>query len=906
MTRQADAPWQTFEHEVEMIFRAAGYDTQRNIEVGGFEFDLLATRDEFAGLRVNIAVECKHKEKVAVSNTDIHEFLNAYNASRDRLNLAHGIVVTNTRFSRQAHEAINQHPAFKLLTFSNLEDELLGAQAYLNSAAKHYRAHLKGHFIDLSADGQTSDGEDKVITQIVHHLTNRIATEDQLFAVILGDFGSGKTTVAEQIHQTCAKAYLAQKGDVYPFIFYLRTLAQFDTEQSYIGAQMTQYSRAVSSELFSRMQNSRRTLLILDGFDEVATHSTEEERLLLFSRVMRISQQASHLILTSRPSLFANLDEVNSLIRTLIARDFSITQRSRKQVRRRDQERANALARTTQLIRQHRVGDEYRLFPAESSSILYLRPLTRANIVDYLGPFKAPIEQKHGMNVEQVYDLLSKVYDVTDLITRPLLLEMFVEILTEGEMNLNDPDLDIGPAGLYQTYVNLHLDRDWKVRQFLTRDERLTFARAAAVVMLESGGSLEASYSSIERVVEGGLIDVASGRWSQLKGQIAQVINDVRVCSFMNVTPNDRIEFSHKSFMEFFVADVIVSKLAYRRPIDELKAALTYEILYFVGSFCLLRSDHRIEIVNHLKDIAYDQSDNYRSSLKLALLYSERESYGREYERISFDALKIRKRNFYDCRFADVTLTKVHLEDILFSGCSFNSVGFDGELDQVHFLGATGAVYLAGTARNCKVEDIGRVAAVEDFGHSTYLEEGRDFMITAIRDELRFHAGTWSNSEISLQAERGYFEAIQLRNVTLNLNDLVELTFSDVRMIGGRICSGGKQAESLGKTLRIKLSSSVLEDVALSGLLIDRDTYSRLQTDLTSCHGYVFVQDEAKTLRSFMQRLSGEKSLRYVGWTIVERVLFVSPQHSRHFDKVPPRIFGSDRTIRTWAEATLI
>jgi hypothetical protein len=135
MSKTVLKPWQKLEHDVEMLFRAAGYDTERNVEVGGFEFDLLATRDEFAGLRVRIAVECKYRQDGAVSNTDMHEFMNAFNASRDRLNLAHGIVVTNSRFSRQAHEAINQHPALRLLTYSNLEDELLGAQAYLNSAA---------------------------------------------------------------------------------------------------------------------------------------------------------------------------------------------------------------------------------------------------------------------------------------------------------------------------------------------------------------------------------------------------------------------------------------------------------------------------------------------------------------------------------------------------------------------------------------------------------------------------------------------------------------------------------------------------------------------------------------------------------------------------------------------------
>lgn len=889
--KSTSEPWDALEHDVEMLFRAAGYDTERNAEIGGFEFDLLARRDEFAGLRVCIAVECKYREDNAVSNTDIHTFINAYNASRDRLSLTHGIVVTNSRFSRQAHEGINQHSSLKLLTYSNLEDELLGAQAYLNSASKHYRSHLKSQFIDLAADVQSGMSTTSSIPRIVDHLTSQVASNEQLFAMALGDFGSGKTTVAEQIHKACAEAYLSRKSNVFPIIFYLRTLAQFDTEQAYINSQMTQFSRAVSPELFSRIQNGRKALLILDGFDEVATHSTAEERMLLFSRVMRISQRSSHLIITSRPSTFTNLTEINDLITSLIARDFSTAQKPIKRLRRADADRDAALTRTARLIRQRQGGGEYRLFPADASSVYYLKPFSRRNIIDYLAPFADQIRRKHKKSVEQVYDLLSKVYDVTDLITRPLLLEMFVEILLDGGIRLDDPDLEIGPSGLYQTYVNLHLDRDWKVRQFLTREERLTFARAAAVVMLKSGGSLEASYPSIERIVSSGMGGIAEWRWEELKGKMAQVVNDVRVCAFMNITRNDRIEFAHKSFMEYFIADVIVSKLSLRKPIEELRAELTYEILYFVGSYCLIRSDHRIEILNHIKDIAYAEDSAYSSRIKLALLYSERISRDRNFEAITFDGLKVRKKEFQDCELSKVHLTRAHFEDVDFAGCHFSEARFDGEFDRVNFRGVSGSIGLAGGMRACKFDGVDELS------------------ITSSRGELNFQSGEWVNSTVLLDVGKVGFAGARLTDVHLELENVTDLVFEKTKMKGGKISPTLGRSPLQHPAVTLHFTNSSFENVALEGLVVGRETYIAIETGLTGCYGYVIVEDDAHVLRSFMQKVQSEKTVRYVGWTAVGRILFVAAHRMRTGWNSIPSVLTSSRTseaeIRKWAEQNL-
>jgi hypothetical protein len=232
--------------------------------------------------------------------------------------------------------------------------------------------------------------------------------------------------------------------------------------------------------------------------------------------------------------------------------------------------------------------------------------------VAFFSIYADQIKKRHRRTPEQIYDMLSSIYDLSDLMTRPLLLTMFVDVLLESKFRFREHNEFIGAAELYTTYINVHLDRDWQKgpqRQFLLRPERLEFARAAALTMFRSGGHLETGYESIAKVIADatageGKLYLNFSRQTFVMENMPAVINDVRVCSFLSITSLDRIQFSHKSFMEFFVADIIIKSLSKRVAVPLLGDDLTYEILYFVGSFCLVRSDYRLDILYHLNNIS--------------------------------------------------------------------------------------------------------------------------------------------------------------------------------------------------------------------------------------------------------------------------------------------------------------
>jgi uncharacterized protein YjbI with pentapeptide repeats len=804
------------ETRVEDVFRAAGFQVDRGRALRGQEWDIIASRHEIGGFETKIAVECKARRTKSVSNDEVMSFLVAFEASRGRLGFTHGIVVTDRDFARGASEAANDVPHVRLMTLYALESELLGAHLYLKGAMRNYRSHIKRRLIDPPA--QEMIGADLApVSGIIDRLSGALGQEQESFTFLLGDFGSGKTTVAEQVHKGLAEQYLANEGQRFPFLFYLRNLAQFDTDRAFVEAQLAQQSSSATYELYEQMQRLGQCVLILDGLDEVATHASQEERFRLFARVMRIAQGANHLLITSRPTYFNNLTELNGLIRELTSRDFRAAAAHRRGERKTGRA-AEISDRLQVLSRGGGASGSYRLFNPWNTRLFYILPFSEEDIVNYLAGFEAEFRAIHGLTVREVFDFLSGIYDLTDLITRPLLLEMLVElIIIPGLLELDDPDLHVGPAELYRAYVEYHLNRDWEVRKFLTRSERRLFARAAAIAMLDSQGSWAATYESIEKIVLDGMPNIP--RAALLKSRMTEVVNDVRICAFLNVTANDRIEFAHKSFMEYFVADVIVEKLDGTGPIAEFERVLNYEILYFVGSHCLNDLGLALNLRDHLKALTGTPSAVYLSNLQMAQLYSERTTEGRTYAGISLARALIRKRRFTRCRFENVSISGLTLDAVEFEGCEFFDASLTGDCGGSAFYRCEGVLELGSTLRNVQIT-------------------GSRLEVTAHNAKLRFEGGAVRESHLRIRAETVDFQAVELANAVVRVEGGGSVRIEGEALRRSDLLSIG--ASSLGQGRALLVLGGVLESCHVSGFRLRAENHEDSMAALASCYGVAF------------------------------------------------------------------
>lgn len=852
-----------FEQDVAWLFQSAGFRVEQNVDLGGQEFDIIATKREFGELHIRIAVECKFRTKGSVANSQVQDFVRAYEANAKVYGLTHGLLVSNRGFARFANAAAQAHTQVRLTTMATLEHELLGARTYVEATRRDYRSHFK-RYIELHATQVYGQDAAVDVDDIAQLCCARLSSQEPSFTVLLGDFGSGKTTVAEQVHSRLADQLLNDGYRLFPVILYLRTLELHDSEDNFIEAHLKLSSKDFTLDRLKAMERRYRLAFILDGFDEVAANASEDDRLRLFSRAMRVAARGHSVLITSRPSYFANFGELQTLVSTLVERDFASVHNLSGQILRRDRPAHERLERQRQLVLDKLNAGSFPTFAASATAMYIIKPLEKSDIIRFLEPHAAVIKKHHKKTPQQVYDFLIGIYDLSDLLTRPLLLDMFVELLIANAFQLGGPDVEVGPAGLYHLYIEYHLARDWEKRRFLQRDERLAFARAMAVAMLESGGSLEATYSTVWEIVQKDKDAIKPERRHLLESDRDGVITDVRVCSFINVTAAGRIEFSHKSFMEYFVAEFIVHQLKLKKPITLLSKFLNYEILYFLGSYALMRAETRLEIVQHVTHVAHGQSQVYRSNLQIALMFSERSSQEREFSNIDYSRLRIAKKEYSSCIFKAVRFRHATVIETQFYGCLFEPFHIEGEIHDLSLEECNGTLLLPPNCegivmRRCRL-DLGNTTT------SAISVRGAEWEETVIR----------SHGTLALQSPR-------LNSVSISVAAGRTLSASS-----GEISSSAigciEAVHSWTKLPKLDLDGARLTNVALRFMAVSRNQYVKNEQALARCYGILVVDDPDRTLLMFRTR-DHDGVERYAGWAQTDKLFLVGAEFYDRLDE---------------------
>src|SRR5262249_46034017 len=149
---------------------------------------------------------------------------------------------------------------------------------------------------------------------------------------------------------------------------------------------------------------------------------------------------------------------------------------------------------------------------------------------------------------------LFQIYDLEDLLTRPLLLNMTVQTILAGKIDIKNQALQIGPATLYELYTQLSAHRDHRreTAQFLTGGGRLSVCREIALSMLRKNTNI-LSGSEVSEAVDRAQLSCVK-RSKDGREDLERAVTDVRVCTFLSFTDNGSLRFTHKSFFEFFVA----------------------------------------------------------------------------------------------------------------------------------------------------------------------------------------------------------------------------------------------------------------------------------------------------------------------------------------------------------------
>ncbi len=524
-----------FETRVATLFSLKGYRITHDTLLSGKQVDLLAEFVAPGNLTLRFLVECKFLSKGKVGNRAVYELAQVYNSLRDKHSLNSAILVSNADFTRYAKEAA-AGSGVTLLEYEQLFQDIADFRPYLHRLVNQYESEpIFETYIKLRYCTPRQVRKIENLPAAKRRLkTERFsATIDQYFddwlcrstkyqILLLGDYGTGKTTICRHLAYRLAKRYL-ELGETtrIPLLITLRDYHRAPGARQLItDFLVNRCGVALDFETFNTLNRLGKFVLIQDGFDEMATRVDPGVTLDAVNNLRQFHALRSKVLLTGRPGYFPSQAELESEFQRVRPKD-PYEQLAVENIEERQQYRH-----------------------------LYLLTLNRKQVLELLGRRRADLWKDGRMTADQILRKIETTYNLYDLAERPVLLDLIIKTVPR----LSVRDQEINTFSLYRIYTDFWLKREEsKGRLLIRRKEKLLFVQELAFQMhLES--RLVIHYKNLSPVIM---------KYFHIEeaDTLDHFDHDIRTCSFLVRDSEGNYSFVHKSFMEFFVASKLLHEL---------------------------------------------------------------------------------------------------------------------------------------------------------------------------------------------------------------------------------------------------------------------------------------------------------------------------------------------------------
>jgi hypothetical protein len=357
-----------------------------------------------------------------------------------------------------------------------------------------------------------------------HLLAEFIEDNHKNFLTLLGDFGTGKSSFSLHYFIKLAKKYLHDNSGRIPIFISLKDYRGRLNIQDFMEKEFYEkFNINISFKIFTGLALQGKFIFFVDGFDEMACLADEKltgenlkeitkltfEHILFMTQSAAEKQKADKVFLTCRSHYFLTRAQEKQLLKadkTIIYRDYA-------------QKTNYQLAR------------------------IRLKEFDDKQIIEYV--YK---NAKNKKQTENILKIIKNTYNLKELSTRPLLLEMIVKTLPDMESKKK-----INAADLYKAYTDLWIERDdW--RSCMTPRGKRAFMWELAFKMFRQGGDFSIHYSKLDKPDKNNIKKESEHK------EDAYYIYDTTTCSFLNRDSKGNYRFIHKSFMEFFLAEYYFEK----------------------------------------------------------------------------------------------------------------------------------------------------------------------------------------------------------------------------------------------------------------------------------------------------------------------------------------------------------
>jgi hypothetical protein len=688
-----------FERHVADFYRGLGWKVETNIRLNNQEIDIIASRHvEGLGPLISL-IECKDWDR-RLTNQEVQNFAATVITLRESGRVHSGVLVSRRGFTADAKGAADGISYVSLITLEELENDILSASAGIRLLAQDYQEQdIFNEFIEI--DGRHANwshntkerNADSLVRNVCADIRKSILEGSVNNFFLLGDYGAGKSTLLRRLQYRLCQDMLDGRGTYLPTFVPLKNYYNVQDISALLRNSVREdFLREFSGELLARYIRQGRFIFLLDGFDEMTERSGEDKRNELFQRILPILTSSCPTVLTSRPSMFVARGEIERLVSrwkaeavplpSTATRPIKPSKNSAQRYEYIDRLRESLLAG----LRSEGATPKVAELPSEDSlAVINLNPLDPAKIRKYITQ-RLETASKSNLNADETLSFIERVYDLSDLAKRPLLLRLIVDTIFQGGIDVTDPTLKFGPSDLYEIYTSLKLDVDWGKgvvrRRGLTREQRREFAEAVAVAMYRSG-TLHVEMKEVMQLLASASTQFTDSTVSDTENIAKtslspdEVATDLMTCSFLTIDDRQICRFVHKSFMEFFVARTIKMHLTLHNPL--LQNALPTQILYFLGGFSPTNRNDSQQLWMRFMQ-APTQEVALRGNLLAAFMFSSPTHTSRRirdvemrnviYESIAWSDANLRRCRLIKINFQRLTLTRPSWAEVFLNACS--------------------------------------------------------------------------------------------------------------------------------------------------------------------------------------------------------------------------------------------
>jgi hypothetical protein len=383
------------------------------------------------------------------------------------------------------------------------------------------RANLHKYYVALS--GTDSQGKVWWLDEL---LDNFLEEPQHSFMVLLGDCGTGKSSFSLHYFIQQAKHYLQDNSRRIPLFISLKDYPKRVNVPMFLQKEFVEkFQLTFSLAVFQELALAGQFLFLVDGFDEMMSLADKQETVANFKALTRLTFENVQFLTQGETG------RKNKLLMTCRTHYF-FSEAQEQEILRADY---------TVLYRNYATRSQYQI--------------TRVNV----GKFdQAQVEEFILKNVgneattQQMLAIIRDTYNLQELSERPLLLNMIVKTLPE----LREKE-KINVADLYRVYTDEWIERDdW--RSQLTPQGKRQFMWELALEMCKRGGNFSLHRS---------LLDKPKPEFLKNPGKVnADYYGyETTTCAFLNRDAEGNYKFIHKSFMEYFVAELFVDSIKKRK-----------------------------------------------------------------------------------------------------------------------------------------------------------------------------------------------------------------------------------------------------------------------------------------------------------------------------------------------------